>query len=156
MIAQLVQVVCPSCNVINRMPRERLADGGKCGKCGNRIFGGKPVVVDAAGFDRHIARNEIPVVVDFWAPWCGPCLAMAPAFEQAAAELEPQYRLLKLDTEAVPEVAARYNIRSIPTMILFIGCKPVAQQAGAMDKTRILAWVRSQSPHTTDPKQASV
>ncbi|MET1027248.1 MAG: thioredoxin TrxC [Dongiaceae bacterium] len=146
MIAQLVQVVCPSCNVLNRIPRERLADRGKCGNCHNPIFGGKPASVDAAGFDRHISRNEIPVVVDFWALWCGPCLAMAPAFEQAAAELEPQYRLLKVDTEAVPDVAARYNIRSIPTMIIFLDGKPVAQQAGAMDKNRILAWVRSETP----------
>jgi len=108
------------------------------------LFAGKPIPADGEAFDRHISRNDIPVVVDFWAPWCGPCRAMAPALEQAAGELEPDYRVLKVDTEEVPALAARYGIRSIPTLMLLAGGRPVARTAGAMDPQRIVSWVRSQ------------
>jgi thioredoxin 2 len=104
------------------------------------------VAVDTARFDRHITRNDIPVVVDFWAPWCGPCRIMVPAYERAAAELEPRYRLLKVNTEEAPELATRYNIRSIPTMMLFMGGMPAAQTAGAMDTRGIISWVNGHTP----------
>jgi thioredoxin 2 len=103
-----------------------------------------PAPVDSATFERQLNHNDIPLLVDFWAPWCGPCRAMAPAFEGAAKELEPDYRLLKVNTEEAPELAARYRIRSIPTLMLFFGGKLVAQSSGARALDGILSWVRGQ------------
>lgn len=135
-------VVCGHCSAINRMPADREASAAKCGKCGAAVFSGKPVNLSSASFDRHISRSDIPVVVDFWADWCGPCKMMAPAYAQAAAELEPEVRLAKLDTEAANDVAARFNIRSIPTLIVFREGREVARQAGAMPAPQLAAWIR--------------
>jgi thioredoxin 2 len=134
-------VVCPHCSAVNRIPGERLGDSPRCGKCSDPLFTGKPLELTAAGFDRHLQRSELPLVVDFWAEWCGPCKMMAPAFAQAAAELEPTVRLAKVDTEAQQSVAARYAIRSIPTLILFRDGREVARQAGAMSRNDIVQWV---------------
>ena len=147
-----LQVVCPRCGAINRIPPGRPAGEAKCGGCHCPLFAGKPLPVDAKSFDRHIRRNDIPVVVDFWADWCGPCHAMAPALDRAAAELEPRFRILKLDVEREQEVAARYGIRSIPTLILFAGGGPVAQTAGAMDASRLVSWIESQAAGIRDVK----
>lgn len=136
-------VVCPHCHAPNRVPVERLGAGGSCGKCKQPLFSGAPVELDAAGFEKHVGRSEIPVLVDFWAPWCAPCRMMAPAFAQAARQLEPRIRLAKLDTEMHQEPAARYGIRSIPTMILFRNGREVARQSGAMDAANIVRWVKS-------------
>ncbi len=141
-----VHVVCPHCDTVNRVARERLGDGAACGKCKRRLFEGHPVALTTASFERQVGASGIPVVVDFWAAWCAPCRMMAPAYEQAAARLEPRVRLAKLDTEAAPEVAARFGIRGIPTVIAFRGGREVGRQSGAMDLATLLGWIGSQLP----------
>ncbi|NOR52043.1 MAG: thioredoxin TrxC [Gammaproteobacteria bacterium] len=139
-----VHIACPICSTTNRIPGDRLSAGGNCGKCGKPLFNQRPVELTGSNFDRMINNNDIPVLVDFWAPWCGPCKMMAPAFEQAAQQLEPKLRLGKLNTENEQAIAARYNIRSIPTLAIFKNGKMIAQQAGAMNLDQLLAWSRSQ------------
>jgi thioredoxin 2 len=138
-----VHVVCPHCHATNRVPQERLAEGPNCGQCHQPLFDGHPVALDEAAFRRHIASSELPVVVDFWAPWCGPCRVMAPEFEKAAGLLEPAYRLAKVNTEEAQHLAHRFNIRSIPTMAIFRGGQEVARQSGAMGSAQIAAWVKA-------------
>ena len=142
-MSQQVHVVCPHCGVVNRLAAERLAGGAKCGKCKKPLFTAHPVELNAASFERHITRNDIPVVVDFWAQWCGPCKMMAPAYEQAAIRLEPQYRLAKLNTEQAQAIAAQLNIRSIPTLAIFSHGREIARQAGAMDAGSIIQWIQN-------------
>jgi len=135
-------LVCPHCSATNRVSLDRPALQARCGACKRPLFDGNPVAATATTFDKHLKTDEIPVLVDFWAEWCAPCKMMAPQFARAAGRLEPDVRLLKVDTEAVPSLAQRYQIRSIPTLMLFKGGKLVAQQAGAMDAGGIEAWVR--------------
>ncbi|WP_421758805.1 thioredoxin TrxC [Devosia sp.] len=134
-------IVCPSCGGTNRIGAGKALIAAKCGKCHEPLFEGQPAAVDAAAFDKQIGRSDIPVVVDFWADWCGPCHAMAPSFEAAARDLEPKMRFLKLDTEAEPAIAGRYNIRGIPNLIVFKHGKILAQQAGAMNASALKAWL---------------
>jgi thioredoxin 2 len=143
-MSEPLHVVCPHCHAANRVPAERLADGGTCGKCKAPLFTGEPVELDAAGFDKHVGRSDLPVVVDFWAPWCGPCRMMAPAFAQAARSLEPRYRMVKVNTEEEQQLAARFGIRSIPTLAMFKGGREIARQAGAMDAASLVRWVKAQ------------
>jgi thioredoxin 2 len=136
-------LVCPHCATLVRVPAARLADGPRCGQCRRPLFEGRPVALDEAGFRRHLAHDGIPLLVDFWASWCGPCRAMAPHFEAAARELEPAMRLAKVSTEEAPRLAAELGIASIPTVALFRGGREVARQAGAMPAARIVAWARA-------------
>jgi thioredoxin 2 len=136
-------IVCPVCNSVNRVPAEKLGNGALCGKCKNRLFAGKPVELNPASFQKHVERNDIPVVVDFWAPWCGPCKMMGPVFAQAAAQLEPRARLAKVNTEQEQALAAQFGIRSIPTLAVFSNGREVARQPGAMDLGNLLQWVRA-------------
>ncbi|MES9905612.1 MAG: thioredoxin TrxC [Sedimenticola sp.] len=137
-----IHVVCPGCQGINRVPRERLGNDPKCGRCSEKLFSGTPLAVDEAGFRRHIARNDLPVLVDFWAPWCGPCKMMAPAFEEAARRLEPTARLVKVDTEVHQRLTAEFGIRTVPTLALFRGGKELTRLSGALDATALVKWAR--------------
>ena len=140
-MSEIRQIVCPHCTAINRTPADRPAEKAKCGACHNPLFSGRPVAASAQSFTSHLQHNDIPVVADFWAEWCGPCKMMAPAYDRVAAELEPHVRFLKVDTEAEQQLAAQYNIRSIPTLMLFRNGTVVAQRAGASDAASLRAWI---------------
>ncbi|MCJ0825515.1 thioredoxin TrxC [Luteimonas sp. 50] len=139
-------VACPHCQSLNRVPAGRLDARPDCGRCHQPLFTGQPLALDAPGFTAHVERGQLPVLVDFWAPWCGPCRMMAPQFEQAAAQLEPRVRLAKVDTEAQPALGNRFGIRSIPTLALFHHGRELARQAGAMGAADIVRWTRAQLP----------
>lgn len=135
-------VVCPNCQSSNRIPGARLGDRPKCGKCKQPLFVGRPLELSDRTFDKHLHRTDLPLVVDFWAPWCGPCKIMAPFFEQAAAELEPRVRLAKVNTDESPMLAQRYGISSIPTTAVFRGGREVARQPGAMNLAQLMQFVK--------------
>ncbi|MDR5892734.1 thioredoxin TrxC [Halomonas mongoliensis] len=135
---------CPHCHAINRVSQARLADGPRCGKCKSPFFSGEPVELTAANFGALVERSELPVVVDFWAAWCGPCKMMAPIFAEAARELEPRMRFAKLDTEAEQPLAGRFGIRSIPTLIVFRNGQEVARQPGLLQPAQLRQWL---APH---------
>jgi thioredoxin 2 len=142
-MSEKIHVVCGHCDSVVRLPADRLKEGPRCPTCHHALFEGKSVALTAANFDKHVSRGDLPLVVDFWAPWCGPCIAMAPFFETASRQLEPKLRFAKLNTEDQPAPAARFNIRSIPTMIVFRTGKEIGRHSGAMDATALTRWLNS-------------
>jgi thioredoxin 2 len=148
-MADSLHVVCPHCDAVNRAPADKLVPGvrGKCGNCGKALFDGHPAALGEARFQTHLQKSDLPLLVDFWAPWCGPCRMMAPMFEEAASALEPRVRFIKINTEEAPRLSQALNIRSIPTLALFVHGKEAARQAGAMDANGIKRWVTGHLPH---------
>lgn len=141
-MSESVHVVCPHCDAVNRVPQHRLGAGAKCGKCHEKLFAGAPTALDERRFATHAGRSDLPLVVDFWAPWCAPCRMMAPVFEEAARQLEPAARLVKVNTEEAQGLAMQLGIRSIPTLAVFQRGRELGRTAGAMDLASLVAWVR--------------
>jgi len=139
-VSETTQVACPACLKANRVPSARLAEDPRCGGCGAPLLDGIPAELDEAGFGKFIARSELPVLADFWAPWCGPCRSMAPHFASAAAKLKGRVQLVKVNTEEAQGLALRLRIRAIPTLALYRGGEEVKRASGAMDANELVRW----------------
>lgn len=143
-MSENLHIVCPHCDGINRVPQTKLAAGGQCGACHKPLFNGEPLSLNQTRFQRHVSKSDLPLLVDVWAPWCGPCKMMSPIFAQAAEQLEPEMRLVKINSEQEQALSAQLAIRSIPTLLVFKQGKEVARSSGAMDLPNLLSWAREQ------------
>ena len=144
-----LHIVCPHCDTINRVPQARLSDGGRCGQCRQALFDGQPVALDSPRFERQLEKSDVPLLIDFWAEWCGPCKMMAPEFEKAAAAIEPRARLVKLNVDEEPAIASRFNVRSIPTLVLALHGRELARSAGARSAVQLVQWVEQELSRAT-------
>ena len=148
-----LHIVCPHCDTINRVPRAKLADGGRCGQCRQKLFEGRPVALDTARFERQLTQSRVPLLIDFWEPWCGPCRMMAPEFERAAQALEPAVRLVKINVDEEAALAARFQVRSIPTLVLAFEGRELARAAGARSAAQLVEWTRAELQRMPQPSR---